>query len=181
MNDSDGHYFIDECKKKMVRIHDHGFILSEEKHGDKWSCLAWESDGIRILVGYSSYGSEMDVFIDLNGQHADLTRLYDHLGIPNKHYCRCNRSGMEKCIDELTGGILDLLNRSGLKDHAALADALETSLVQKDAVERYFISEADQYYLSGDYQRARQLYKQYEYALNDKQLRRLKRIEKISG
>ena len=69
------------------------------------------------------------------------------------------------------------LNCFDLFDHTDLKEALQKAYEPRETVETYILNKADQAYLSGQFDIAKRFYLQYEYALNDIQKKRLKRLQ----
>jgi hypothetical protein len=55
-------------------------------------------------------------------------------------------------------------------------NAVRKAYEQRETVESFFLKAADQAYLTGQFDTAKDYYMRYEYALNDLQKKRLKRL-----
>ena len=170
-------YFIEECKKRMTSISNWGFALNEERSGDDWALLGWELEGIRIAIEYHPYAYTLTTYIDYRKQHIDVEKLYSLAGINERCVYQFGGAGLEKGIEAVTGTIMSFLDRFDLFDHTDLKDAVKNAYEQRETVETYILNKADQAYLSGQFDTAKRFYLQYEYALNDIQKKRLKRLQ----
>ncbi len=178
---SQSQYFTDECRTKLNTISDWGFVLCDERALEKWACLYWECEDVKIGLNLSTYEYCMSVRIEYKKQQVNMDKLYDLLGIEEKYVYQYGRSVIDKCIESVTGGINSLLKRFDQSDHSELNETLEKCLCERVTPETFFLDKADQAYLSGKYKEAEWYYKQYDYALNNLQKKRKKRIERITN
>lgn len=169
-------YFIEECKKRMVTISNWGFILSKEVCDDEWALLEWKLQDIKIAIEYHPYAYTLSIYVKYRDQDIDVGKLYELAGIKEKYVYQFGGSGLEKGIEEITGSVLSFLNCFDIFDHTDLKNAVMKANVQRETIESYFLKMADQAYLSGQYDEAKRFYQQYEYAMNDLQKKRLKKI-----
>ena len=170
-------YFIEECKKRMTSISNWGFVLNEERSDDDWALLGWGLEDIRIAIEYHPYAYQLTTYIDYRKQHVDVEKLYAMVGINERCIYQFGGADLEKGIEAVTGAILSFLNCFDLFDHTDLKEALQKAYEQRETVESYILNKADQAYLSGQFDIAKRFYLQYEYALNDVQKKRLKRLQ----
>ena len=169
-------YFIAECKKRMISVSNWGFILTEEISDEEWVLLRWKLEDISIAIEYHPYAYTLTTYVDYRKNPVDVGKLYDLVGIKEKYVYQYGGAGLEKGIEAITGSVLAFLNCFDLFDHTDLKAAVKKAYEQRETVESYILEKADQAYLSGLFDEAKRYYLQYEYALNEMQKRRLKRI-----
>ena len=169
-------YFIEECKKRMISVSNWGFILTEEISDEEWALLRWKLEDISIAIEYHPYAYTLTTYVDYRKNPVDVGKLYDLVGIKEKYVYQYGGAGLEKGIEAITGSVLAFLNCFDLFDHTDLKAAVKKAYEQRETVESYILEKADQAYLSGLFDEAKRYYLQYEYALNEIQKSRLKRI-----
>ncbi len=169
-------YFIEECKKKMASISNWGFILVEEISDHNWALLRWKLEDVRIAIEYHPYAYTLTTYIDYFEHPIDVRKLYDLVGIDEKYIYQFGSSGLCKGIEAITGTILSFLDHFDDADHTDLMNAVRKAYEQRETVESFFLKAADQAYLTGQFDTAKDYYMRYEYALNDLQKKRLKRL-----
>ena len=172
--------FLDVCKKRMESVSDWGFVLSEESSKDDWALLTWELEGISISIDYHPYAYIISTYVKDMGQDINVRALYDSVGIDDKSVYQFGGTGLEKGIETITGTVLSFLSRFDRTDHADLKEAISKIEEQHKTFEAYELERADQLYLSSEFDRAKAIYMQYDYALSDIQKKRLERIKSMS-